>query len=106
LIAVYGARYHMDRRAREAGRTVYELQSNESIVIADAIDGLKIVKAHALENKISGKLLAMLRAEARPALRVAMFRYAPAFINECGAIAIVLALGSLSLLRPSVGLSF
>src|SRR6185436_3937815 len=42
----------------------------------------------------------------RPSLRVARFRYAPALVNEFGAIVIVLVLGALSLLRPSTGLSF
>jgi subfamily B ATP-binding cassette protein MsbA len=106
LIAIYGARYLMDARARKAGSTLYELQSRESALISDAIDGLKVVKAHALDGKVSGKLRSLLRAEVGPSLRVALFRYAPAFINECGAIAIVLVLGSLSLLRPSTGMSF
>jgi subfamily B ATP-binding cassette protein MsbA len=106
LIAIYGARHIMNTRARSAGHILYDLQSRESGIISDAIDGLKVVKAYALENRISAKLFALLQAETRPALRVALFRYAPAFINECGAIAIVLALGSLSLLRPSTGLSF
>ncbi len=106
LVAIYGTRHFMDVRARMAGNTVYELQSRESGVINDAIDGLKIVKAHALEEEIRGKLFSLLQTEIRPALRVALFRYLPAFINECGAIAIVLVLGSLSLLRPSTGMGF
>jgi subfamily B ATP-binding cassette protein MsbA len=106
LIAIYGARHLMDARARSAGNTLYDLQSRESGLISDAIDGLKIVKAHALEGKVSGKLRSLLQAEIGPSLRVALFRYAPAFINECGAIAIVLVLGSLSLLRPSTGMGF
>jgi len=106
LVVIYGARNIMDARARTAGHTLYDLQSRESGVISDAIDGLKVVKAHALEEKITGKLFSLLQAEVSPALRVALFRYSPAFISECGAIAIVLALGALSLLRPSTGMGF
>jgi subfamily B ATP-binding cassette protein MsbA len=106
LGAIYGTRRLVDSRARKAGTACYELQGRESAIATDAVDGLKVVKAHGLEHKISARYLGLLEAEVRPSLRVAFFRYLPAFINEFAAIVIVLILGALILLRPSSGMSF
>jgi ABC-type multidrug transport system fused ATPase/permease subunit len=106
LVGIYGTRRVVDARSRNAGRILYELQSDESRLAVDAIDGLKVVKAHGLEHLLGRRLSSLLDGEYRPSLQVARYRYLPNFLNEAAAISIVLILGAISLLRPASGITF
>jgi ABC-type multidrug transport system fused ATPase/permease subunit len=106
LGGIFGTRRVLDRHAESAGRELYKLQTEESKVAIDAIDGLKVVKSHAAEDRIGRRLRALLQGEVRPSLQLAFFRYLPSFLNEFAASVIVLLLGALAVFRPSLGLSF
>ena len=106
LCGVHGIRKLTDTKARSAGKLTYGLQADESRVAVDAIDGLKITKAYGLETTLLGRMSSLLKQEVRPAHRVAVFRFVPAFINELAAGIIVMVLCGVSLLMPSLGLSF
>jgi ABC-type multidrug transport system fused ATPase/permease subunit len=106
LFGVHGIRKLTDARARSAGKITYGLHADESRVAIDAIDGLKITKAYGLESTLSGRMMSLLKQEIGPAHRVAVFRYVPAFINEFAAGAVVIILCGISLLMPSLGLTF
>ena len=106
LGGIYGTRRMLDRHAESAGRELYKLQTDESRVVVDAIDGLKVVKCHAAEDRIGKRLRALLQGEVRPSLRLALFRYLPSFVNEFAASVIVILFGAIALFRPSLGLSF
>ncbi|HYR89060.1 MAG TPA: ABC transporter ATP-binding protein [Terriglobia bacterium] len=106
IAGIYGTRQMIDRRSAAAGREIYRLQTEQSRLAVDSIDGIKIVKAYALEDRISNSLRTLLQAEIGSSLRLAFFRYLPAFLNEFAASIIVLILGGIALLRPSVGMSF
>jgi len=106
LGGIYGTRRILDRHAESAGRELYALQTDESKVVVDAIDGLKVVKCHAVEDRIGKRLKGLLQGEVRPSLRMAFFRYLPSFLNEFAASVIVILFGAIALFRPSLGLSF
>ena len=106
LLGVHGIRKLTDTKARSAGLLTYGLHADQSRVAVDAIDGLKITKAYGLESTLSSRLMSLLKQEIGPAHRVAVFRYVPAFVNEFAAGVIVIVLCGISLLMPSLGLSF
>jgi ABC-type multidrug transport system fused ATPase/permease subunit len=106
VFGVQGTRKVIDHRVRKHGRTIYELQGDETKLEVDAIDGLKVVKAQALETTIVGRHRQLLVSEIGPSLQVAMFRYAPGFVQEAAAAVIVLILAGMSFLVPSVGMTF
>ncbi|PYS56076.1 MAG: hypothetical protein DMG13_00925 [Acidobacteria bacterium] len=106
MLGVYGTRRILDRRAQDAGRKIYKLHTDESGLAVDSVDGLKIIKAHRAEERISGRFRSLLEAGIQPSLHLALFRYLPAFINEFAASIIVVVFGCVVLFRPSFGLSF
>jgi ABC-type multidrug transport system fused ATPase/permease subunit len=106
LLGVHGIRKLTDTKARAAGTLTYTLHADESRVAVDAIDGIKITKGYGLEASLSGRMRSLLNQEIRPAHRLSLFRYVPAFINELAAGVIVVVLAGISLLMPSLGLSF
>ena len=106
LLAVHGVRRLTDAKARRAGETIHTLQADQARLGIDAIDGLKIIKAHGLERILSLRLMSLLKKEVRPAHRVAFFRHFPAFVNEFAAGIIVIILSGVTLLAPFLGLSF
>jgi ABC-type multidrug transport system fused ATPase/permease subunit len=96
----------MDERTQSYGRTVYDLQSRQQKLEVDAVDGLKVVKAYGSESGLSAQLRGLLESEVRPTMRVALFRKLPTFVYELAASLIVIVLGTIAALRPSVGMSF
>ncbi len=106
LGGVHALRRVLDQRAYVRGRTVYELQRELSKVEVDSIDGLKIVKTHGLESSMIQRQQSLLAAEVKPMLQVALLRQIPGSVNEVVASFIVLGLGGITFLWPSVGMSF
>ncbi len=96
----------LDQRAYSCGRVISQLGRDLAKLEVDSIDGLKVVKAHVLESKMVEKQQSLLEAEARPMLQVVIFRNGPMFINEVAASLIVLGLGAMTFLAPSMGLHF
>lgn len=103
---VEGWRLFADHRASAHGRTLYELRSEQSKLQIDAIDGMKIVKTHGLEGRLAKRQDTLSLAEWRPELRLVIFSYGPMLVNELIAVVIVLGLGAVTFLWPSVGLRF
>lgn len=101
-----GLRKFLDRRSYTCGRTIYELQRDLAKFEVDVIDGFKVVKAYTLEGKIIEREQALLAAEARPLMKIALFRNVPMFINEVVASLMVLGLGGVAFLWPSLGMRF
>lgn len=106
VFGVRGIRKVIDHRVRKHGRTIYELQGDETKLEVDSIDGLKVVKAQGLETTIVDRHRQLLVSERGPSLQVAMFRHAPSFVQEAAAAVIVLILAGMSFLLPSVGMTF
>jgi len=103
---VQGLRRFLDLRARKCGQLVYEINRNREKLEVDAIDGLKIVKAHGLEGTLVGQQQALLTNELKPALRLVLFEHGPYFINEIVASIMVLGLAAVTFLFPAVGMRF
>ena len=106
FFGVRGIRTAIDHRVRKHGQTIYELQGDETKLEMDSVDGLKVVKAQALESRIVDRHRKLLVSERSPSLQVALFRYAPAFVQEAAAAVIVLMLAGITFLLPSVGMTF
>ena len=106
VAGVQGWRWYADRRASDQGRLLYDLHSEQSKRQVDAIDGTKVVKAHGLERKMLEEQDKLLRAEWQPELQLAFFRNGPMLVNEVTAVAIVLVLGAVTFLVPSMGIRF
>ncbi len=103
---VQGLRRFLDLRARECGQVVYELNRNREKLEVDAIDGLKVVKAHGLEGTLVRQQQALLTKELKPALRLVLCEHGPYFINEIVASIMVLGLAAVTFLFPAVGMRF
>lgn len=103
---VQGWRWYADWRAMACGRTLYALRGEQTKLQVDAIDGLKVVKAHGLERNMVERQDALSAAEYAPELRLVFFRNGPILVNELIAIVIVLGLGAITFFWPSLGIRF
>lgn len=106
LGAVQAWRWFADRRSAACGGVLYGLRGEQNKLQVDAIDGLKIVKAHGLESHLVQRQDALLEAEWRPELRLVLYQYGPAVVNELIAVMIVLGLGVVTFLVPALGIRF
>lgn len=106
LGGMQGWRSFSNHRAAAHGHTLFELRGEQNKLEVDAVDGIKVVKAHLLESKIVDLEKALLRHEARPTLRLELFGQFPNLYNEVSASIIVLGLGALAFLFPSLGIRF
>lgn len=106
VLGVSGLRKLMDWRAETHGRTIYGLQGSQKKLEGDSIDGLRIVKAECLESSLIDRHRRLLFAEVIPTLRLTLFRHLPMFLNEAAAAFIVLLLGAVTFMLPSVGMTF
>jgi len=106
LFGVTGVRRVTDKRSREAGGGLYAARADQTRLVVDAVDGIRIVKAHALESRMSERLQKYLNAEVRPTLRLAVLRGLPTFLNEFAAATFVLILAGISFLMPAYGMTF
>ncbi len=106
VLSVQAWRLLVDRASAAHGRRIYDLRSEQSKIEVDAIDGLKVVKAHALEPTMVLRHRALLDAESRPTLQLAIFRHGPMLANEVIASVMVLGLSAVTLLFPWMGMRF
>ena len=102
---VRGLRKVMDERAGEHGKMIYRLQSDRDKTEKDAIDGLRMVKAHGLEPTMIAHQRRLLNAEIPRLMRLTLFRHMPLFLNETTAGVVVLILGAMTFLTTAVGMS-
>ncbi|HBH96808.1 MAG TPA: hypothetical protein DDX89_03305 [Candidatus Omnitrophica bacterium] len=100
---VQGWRRFADRRSAAYGRLLYGLRGEQSKLQVDAIDGLRVVKAHGLEPQTVRRQDALLAGELQPELRLVIFQCGPALVNDLIAIVIVVGLGAVTFLVPSLG---
>jgi len=105
VIGVRGLRRLLDRRSEEYGGQVYALQEERTKLEVDSFDGAKVVKIHALEDRMISRHRELLSGEEGPILRLALFRFSPRLLNEVAASFIVIFLGGLTFLAPTVGMS-
>lgn len=101
---IQGWRWYADHRASACGRTLYGLRGEQSKLQVDAVDGLRVVKAHGLEPRMVECQDALSAAEYAPELRLIFLRNGPILVNELIAVVIVLGLGAIAFFRPSLGL--
>ncbi len=109
LVVVFGLRglrRLLDRRAEAHGRRLDQLQGEQKRVEIDAIDGLRVVKAEGVEDKVVGRQRDLLETEMHPLMRLTLFRQAPLFLNEAVAAAVVLVLAAFTFLYPALGMTF
>ncbi len=103
---VLGWRRYADRRSVAQGKRLYDLRAEEARVEIDAIDGLRVVKAHGIEDRLVAHTAALLHEEEAPELKISFLRNAPSMVNELVASVIVLGLGAVTLLMPWLGIRF
>lgn len=106
IVGVEGLRKLLDRRSYACGRVIYDLSNDLSRLDVDSIDGLKVIKAHVMESKMVEQQRSLLVVEERPMLTSTVLGCAPACINEVAASIIVLGLGGVTFLWPSMGMHF
>jgi ABC-type multidrug transport system fused ATPase/permease subunit len=106
IAAIQGWRRLADPRSVMYGRTLYDLRAEQSKIEVEAVDGLKLVKAQVLEDRLTKQQTDLLEAEVRPNLRVTFLKNAPALVNEGIACLIILGLGTVTFLWPSAGIRF
>ena len=109
LVVVFGLRglrRLLDRRAEAHGRRLDQLQGEQKRVEIDAIDGLRVVKAEGVADKVVGRQRDLLETEMHPLMRLTLFRQAPLFLNEAAAAAVVLVLATFTFVYPAMGMTF
>ena len=106
VIVLQGWRRFSGPRAEAHGRTLFETRGEQNKIEVDAIDGVKVVKAHGLEEKMVGLQGTSLRAEVKPTSSLELFSQCPTLVNEVSASLLVLGLGAATFLFPSLGLRF
>lgn len=106
VCGVLGIRKMTDSQAREAGNLIHATRADEVRLSIDAVDGIKVVKAHVLESDMMTRLEKLLFREMQPALRLALFRGFPGFLNEFAAATVVLILAGATFMFPALGMTF
>ncbi|PIQ84380.1 MAG: hypothetical protein COV75_02380 [Candidatus Omnitrophica bacterium CG11_big_fil_rev_8_21_14_0_20_63_9] len=104
VAGVQGWRWFADRRSAIHGQTLYDLQGELQKLQVDAIDGLKVVKAHGLERRLVARQDELMSRELQPELHLTFFRHGPMLVNEVIAIAIVVGFGAITFFSPAAGL--
>lgn len=106
LGGVQAWRWFSSPQAQTHGRFLFDVVGEQTKLEVDAIDGLKVVKAHDLEGTMVALQERLLRAEIKPKLIMKFFAGVPAFFNEVSASALILGLGALTFLLPQLGIRF
>lgn len=106
VAGVQGWRRLADARSTIKGRILYELRGAQSQLQVDAVDGLKVVKAHSLERQMVERQDALSAAEFRPEVHLILLSNGSSLMNELMALVIVLGLGAITFLFPSLGIRF
>lgn len=104
--SVQGWRRLADARSNLKGRILYDLRGAQNQLQVDAIDGLKVVKAHGLERRMVERQDAFSAAEFKPEVQLVLLANGPTLVNELLALVIVLGLGAITFLMPSLGIRF
>lgn len=100
LISVFwvqGWRRFIDPRSARSGREIYELNRLMGKLDIDAIDGVKVVKAHRLEPKMIQLETEFLKAELKPKLKLVILKEGITCLNEFVGAFIVVSLGLITL---------
>lgn len=106
VVGIQGWRILSHRRAEALGRIIFELRGEENKIEVDAVDGIKVVKAHGLESAIVNLQKGFLHSAVKPTYQLELMGQLPAFVNELTASAVVLSLGVMTFLIPNMGLRF
>lgn len=85
------------KMAARLGAQIYEWNRQMGQVDVDAIDGIKVVKSHGLEEAMVAKTRALLENQRRPKRVVDMLTRGVVLLNEGAASLIVILLGVISL---------
>lgn len=104
VAGVQGWRWYADHRATACGRALYDVRGEQTKLQVEAIDGLKVVKAHGLEQALVARQDALSAAERGPELRMVFFRNGPILVNEGIAALVVMGLSAATLFAPGWGI--
>ncbi len=97
LVWVQVWRGTVDRKSSECGRQIYELNTKENEIDVDAIDGLKIMKAHGLAASVVAQQESVLAGELVPRRRLVWLKHGTNCLNEVVVGIVVIALAGITL---------
>jgi ABC-type multidrug transport system fused ATPase/permease subunit len=103
---LFGWRQLTSRRAAYFGQLIHKVCSEQAKLEVDAIDGVRIVKAYGLQQRILDRDGALLHAEEGPRRRITYFRVGPPLMHEGIASVVTVMLGAMACFIPSLGLRF
>ena len=87
----------VERKSAECGRQIYELNTRETQIDVDVIDGLKVVKAHGLATSIVERQDAVLTRELAPRSRMVWLKHGINCLNEAVMGVAVIGLAGITL---------
>lgn len=96
----------VDSRSVACGREMRTAEQELGKIHIDALDGIKIVKAYRLQDKLVDWHRSVLERQRRAFVRLHLFQTGPITIQETAAILIIVGLGSVSVILPGVGMGF
>lgn len=83
-------------RVAAYGRKIYGLNQEMSRVDVDAVDGIQVVKSHALEACLGEKQNRLLAEEMEPKKMAALYTQGVLFVNEVAVAAVLIFLGGVT----------
>lgn len=93
-------------RLSRHGRHVYELNQQLGKMDVEAIDGIKVIKAHHVESRILSMQEKILTIEARPKKIAALLTQGLIFVNDAAAAGVLVILGAVTFGLNWIPISF
>lgn len=93
---LYFWRRLLTHRMMRHGQKIYELNQLMGKMDVDAIDGIRVVKSHALESRFVGMQHKVLTDELHPRKRTVLFSQGILFVNEVAAGVVLIILGTIT----------
>lgn len=106
IVWVRGWRSVMDPLSAKKGRLIYELNQQMGKIDVDAIDGVRVVKANALESKMIDLQTTLLKREMKPKLDMVFLQQGMHILNEVVAAIVIVLLGGVTLGLGIMSMSF
>lgn len=99
-------RGNINQRSAACSRELYDLNTKQNQIDVDTIDGLKIVKAHNLSSTIDERQMSLLSREFAPRTRLVWFKHGANWLNETGAVVVIMGLAAMTLDGRWVSMAF
>lgn len=106
LVMVYAYRKYMHRQMIVVGKDAYGFSQASAALLVDAIDGVRVIKAHGFEDRISSRFEKVLVGNMKNAVQLLLYQQAPKIWLELVGIVVVLGLVLLAQVMPSLGVDF